>query len=62
MKIRCKDGIKRNFIGSRNPYGSGMTEIECEHCGELFGVYELKFIKDRLSEHTCEHAKKEKIT
>ena len=47
LKLKCKDGVVRNFQVSR------YCECECLECGHLFGVHDTKFAKPMFREHVC---------
>ena len=61
MRLRCRDGIVRNFAvsrcdGERLPNGKiqqGNYEARCLECGELFGVHDLHILKPMFRKHTC---------
>ena len=61
MKLKCNDGVVRNFQisreeGSRFPDGRSVmknTEAYCKGCGNYFGVHDTKILKPIFKEHVC---------
>ena len=51
MKIKCNDGIIREFSVSDNIYP--YSESCCNECGYPFGVHSTKISKPRWREHIC---------
>jgi len=61
MKIKCNDGIVRNFIvayadGDYLPDGSrqnGFSSSFCDECDECFGCHSIVVLKPLWRKHTC---------
>ena len=63
MKLKCDDGITRNFHvclldGDYDPYGNGErclgdTEAYCMECGAGFGYHDTKILKPEFRRHVC---------
>lgn len=53
MKLKCDDGIVREF---ELPYASLNKEQEsfCCECGEYFGIHDTKTLKPIFKNHTCD--------
>jgi len=58
MKLKCDDGVTRNFIPSEPSSRAFQlyTEVSCEDCDEEFGVHNITVVKDRLRAHRCNPA------
>lgn len=56
MKLRCIDGIVRDFRPSKTSVVSGRsTETVCNECGFEFGVSSWNVIKAKLVNHICKN-------
>ena len=61
MKLKCKDGVVRNFLVARSdgdylPDGSrheGFAEAQCEGCGAMFGSHDTRLMKPIFKAHVC---------
>lgn len=53
MKLKCVDGVVRNFripvIGLRGFY----LDAKCLECQEMFGVHDPDILKPEFKKHTC---------
>jgi len=62
MKIRCEDGIVRNFIIAHcdgepcdgKSSVSGNWGSSCSECGEIFGFHDTKVLKPQWRKHKCQ--------
>lgn len=55
MKLKCDDGVTREFETTKlNPYSGKYTESYCVECGEEFGVHDTKILKPEFKKHICE--------
>jgi hypothetical protein len=52
-KLRCNDGIVREFTTSQVQFDGRDNEIMCTKCKEEFGVHSWNAYKERLKEHVC---------
>jgi len=50
MKIKCYDGIVREF---KVPKVHQDFEALCLHCGEQFGCHDTKILKPKFKAHIC---------
>jgi hypothetical protein len=56
MKLRCDDGVVREFSPSTADGWRGAErsqEAECKNCGEEFGIHDLKVLKPMFRRHVC---------
>lgn len=53
MKLKCIDGITRDFYNSEYDECWGYNEVMCKNCKKTFGVHSISVIKDRLIKHIC---------
>jgi len=57
MKLKCIDGIVREFILSSD--NGRDREAYCVHCGYKFGVHDTAILKPEFRKHTCKIMVKE---
>ena len=62
MKLKCNDGIVRDFeptrdLTSENGGWPLYSESRCKSCGEYFGVHDTKVLKPEWKKHACKIAK-----
>jgi len=55
MKIKCNDGVTREFTTCKKLGYNYYSEAYCNECGETFGVGYTNLIKEKFRSHTCIH-------
>jgi len=59
MKLRCADGKVRKFRVSKfDPYSGNWLHARCLECFYDFDVHDLKILKPKFKNHTCQEKKK----
>ena len=54
MKLKCNDGVVRNFrISEYNKFWEVNTDAFCLECGYNFGVHDTKILKPMFKKHVC---------
>jgi len=54
MKLKCDDGIVREFSLSGISSIQTWFEAECTHCLKGFGVHDTRILKPLFKAHTCD--------
>lgn len=55
MRIKCEDGIVREFTVSREcPVTGDFNDSICCECGEYFGTHDTYLLKPEWKKHVCE--------
>jgi len=52
MKIKCIDGITRDFQIC-DYYERGSSDAFCKNCLKNFGTHDTKFLKPEFKNHIC---------
>jgi len=59
MKLKCNDGVVRDFwISKISPYSGIIEEERCEHCKKPFGAHDTYILKPLFLRHTKEKCTK----
>lgn len=53
MKLKCNDGIVRDFKISKVDVWAGSGEAYCKNCMKKFGVHDTKLLKPKFKAHIC---------
>ena len=56
MKIKCNDGIIREFntcIKRDEPFKGTFVDSHCNKCNQTFGCHDTKFLKPEWKKHIC---------
>lgn len=53
MKLKCIDGVVREFEPSRTTTWGIQCEAYCMNCGYEFGVHDTKILKPEFKKHIC---------
>lgn len=53
MRIKCNDGIVRDFKPAREDITWGMCESQCNQCGQSLGCNDTKIAKKVWKNHIC---------
>jgi len=57
MKLKCNDGIVREFSLPAINEILLWNEAMCVHCGEKFGIHDTAILKPRFKAHTCKEGR-----
>lgn len=55
MKIKCNDGVTREFTTCKKLGFNEYSEAYCNECGETFGIGYINIIKERFRRHACKY-------
>lgn len=54
MKLKCNDGLVRNFIPAKEwSNKNGYFTAYCNECGYEFGIHDTKYLKPQFKNHVC---------
>ena len=55
MKIKCIDGITRDFQLPRQEYSysNSLSDAYCKNCLKNFGIHDTKILKPEFKKHIC---------
>ena len=55
MKIKCNDGIVREFsVSVEYASKTRQSESRCQTCGIYFGAHDVKILKPQWKAHICD--------
>jgi len=65
MKLKCDDGVVREFKVSEVKKGlhrGSLRDAFCVHCGETFGCHDTHILKPKFRKHTCKAVHEQEVS